>query len=144
MEKKDDVVQKSPEETFRLWASAHEPVIQIFLKFAREVKAAGGEKYFGITAITARVRWESIKINNNYCPRLARLLVERDPSLDGVFKFHRLRSCWPRRKGKATMETPPLEYLLRAIQTERALDDYRSESQNRRQKSGAIRAQRIN
>lgn len=99
MEEKDEVVQGFPEETFRLWALANEPVIQIFLKFARDVKASG-VKHFGITAIAARVRWESVKINNNYCPRLARLLVERDPSLDGVLKFHRLRSRWPRRKGK--------------------------------------------
>src|ERR1700758_4592662 len=131
MNKKDEVVQRFPKETFRSWAIANEPVIQLFLKFAREVKASG-EKHFGIMAIAERVRWEvPIKINNNYCPRLARLLVERDPSLAGMFKFHRLRSCWPRKKGKATMEEPPLEYSLRAIQTERALDDYRSDGQNR-------------
>jgi hypothetical protein len=88
------------EERFRLWVFANEHVIELFLKFAREAKAAG-KGHFGIGAIAERVRWEVYitrkeadpwKINNSYRSRLARLLVKRDPSLEGFFEFRKLRS----------------------------------------------------
>jgi hypothetical protein len=88
------------EERFRLWVFANEKVVELFLKFAREAKASGS-KHFGIGAIAERVRWEVFiyrkeadpwKINNSYRSRLARLLVQRDPSLDGLFEFRKLKS----------------------------------------------------
>lgn len=88
------------EERFKLWAFANEPVVELFLKFARQAKAAG-QKKFGIGAIAERVRWEvyverkeadPFKINNSYRSRLARELVRRDPSLDGLFEFRKLIS----------------------------------------------------
>lgn len=88
------------DERFLLWAGANEPVIEMFLKFAREAKAANKGR-FGIGAIAERVRWEvfiyrkeadPFKINNSYRSRLARLLVKRDPGLEGLFEFRKLRS----------------------------------------------------
>ena len=90
----------SLDERFRLWTSANEPVIELFLKFAREAKSAGNRK-FGIKAIAERCRWEHLVVkkegaewafNNSYMSRLARLLVQRDPSLDGLFEFRKLLS----------------------------------------------------
>lgn len=88
------------EERFLMWVGSNEPVIELFLRFAREAKAAG-KGHFGIGAIAERVRWEVFiyrkeaapwKINNSYRSRLARLLVKRDPSLEGLFEFRKLRS----------------------------------------------------
>jgi len=88
------------EERFRLWVFANDHVIELFLKFAREARAAGKSR-IGIGAIAERVRWEVYiyrkeadpwKINNSYRSRIARLLVQRDPSLDGLFEFRKLRT----------------------------------------------------
>jgi hypothetical protein len=90
----------SLDERFRLWVFANEPVIELFLRFAREAKQSG-KKHFGISAITERVRWEvwiqrktadPWKINNSYRSRIARLLIQRDPELDGFFEFRKLRA----------------------------------------------------
>lgn len=91
---------KTLDERFRLWVWANEPVVELFLRFAREAKQAH-HGHFGIKAIAERVRWEVFiyrkeadpyKINNDYVSRLARLLIERDPSLAGMFRFRKLRS----------------------------------------------------
>jgi hypothetical protein len=88
------------EERFLLWVSANERVVVLFLRFAREAQSAG-QKRFGIKAIAERCRWEHLvvrkeadpwAINNSYMSRLARLLVKRDPSLEGLFEFRKLRS----------------------------------------------------
>jgi hypothetical protein len=98
------------DERFRLWIFANESVVELFLRFAREARAAG-KGHFGIGAITERVRWEvfiarktgePFKINNSYRSRLARLLVDRDPSLDGLFEFRKLAK---ERKQKCTSPT---------------------------------------
>ena len=83
-----------------MWVWANEPVVELFLRFAREAKQAR-HGHFGIKAIAERVRWEvyiarkeadPFKINNSYVSRLARLLVSREPSLKGLFEFRKLRS----------------------------------------------------
>jgi hypothetical protein len=90
----------SLDERFRLWVFANPQVVELFLRFAREAKLAGNKK-FGIKAIAERCRWEHLvvrkegapwAINNSYMSRLARLLVQRDPSLEGMFEFRRLLS----------------------------------------------------
>ena len=88
------------DESSKLWAFANEPVIQLFLKFALEAKVSGNKK-FGIKAIAERCRWEHLvvkkegaewAINNNYMSRLARLLVQREPFLEGFFEMRKLIS----------------------------------------------------
>jgi hypothetical protein len=90
----------SLDELFRLWVFANERIIQMFLRFAQQAKGTGHKKV-GIKAIAERVRWEVFierkeadpyKINNSYVSRIARLLVQRDPSLDGLFEFRKLKS----------------------------------------------------
>jgi hypothetical protein len=87
------------QERFDEWARENPDVIGHFLRFAREARNAGFERY-GVKAIAERVRWHVLvekrgaefAINNSFMSRLARLLVERDPSLEGMFEFRKLKS----------------------------------------------------
>jgi hypothetical protein len=91
------------DEQFQKWAKENPAVIDCFLRFAREARDAGRRR-FGIQMIAERVRWytaveskkDDFKVNNSFLSRLARLLVDRDLSLCGLFEFRELKS----RKGK--------------------------------------------
>lgn len=84
------------EESFRLWLEANPSTVNLFLRFAREARGRGR---FGIKALAERVRWEHLvvrkegakyAINNSFLSRLARELVRRDPSLEGLFEFRKI------------------------------------------------------
>lgn len=85
------------QERFDRWVAENPHIIEHFRRFAREVKRSGAQHY-GIKAIAERVRWhvriekgvEEFKLNNSYLSRVARLLVERDPTLTGMFAFRKL------------------------------------------------------
>ena len=85
------------QERFDAWVDANPHIIEHFRRFAHEVKKSGARRY-GIKAIAERVRWHvrierseaDFKLNNNYTSRLSRLLVQRDPSLAGLFEFRKL------------------------------------------------------
>ncbi len=87
------------QERFEAWVKDNPEMVNLFLCYARQAKTAGLHHY-GVKAIAERVRWhvevetkgEVWKMNNNYPSRLARLLVRRDPSLDGLFEMRKLRS----------------------------------------------------
>jgi hypothetical protein len=87
------------QERYNEWLRENPRIIDLFLKYARDVKASGLNHY-GIGAITERVRWhlrvetkgDDFKINNNWRSRLARELVRRDPSLSGMFEFRTLKA----------------------------------------------------
>lgn len=82
-------------EKFEEWRKQNGEAIALYLRFARQMKASG-RKHYGMKAIAERVRWEmtvgrtdgeAFKVNNNYTAYIARLLVELDPSLSGLFEF---------------------------------------------------------
>ena len=81
------------EERFAEWARENPHIIEMYLKYSREVSNSGRRRY-GIKAITERVRWhvnvqtngDEFKINNNHSAPMARLLVKLDPSLEGLFE----------------------------------------------------------
>ena len=89
----------SLDERFERWARENPGIVEHFLRYARELKGSG-VRHYGIKSIAERVRWhvrvesrdQDFKINNNYVSRLARLLVKRDPSLEGLFETRRLHS----------------------------------------------------
>ena len=85
---------------FDRWAAKNPDIIELLLKFALEAKQAGRNR-FGIAAIVERARWEvnfvsqgeePFKISNDFKSRLARLLMEMDPTLEGFFELRELRS----------------------------------------------------
>lgn len=86
----DDVTQTE-------FATYHRENPQVYAKlrqYAFEAKAAG-RQHFGINMIHERVRWytnvESVgdkwKLNNNYRPYYARLLMAQEPELAGFFEI---------------------------------------------------------
>jgi hypothetical protein len=88
------------QERFERWLRDNPKILPLFLKFAREVRARGIERY-GMHAIAERVRWhvniemrgdEPFKVNDHFTSRLARKVTEIDPSLAGMFETRRLRS----------------------------------------------------
>lgn len=93
----------SIDERFRRWTAENPNVVALYLKFARQAKASGREQW-STKALTERVRWEvnigidrcgdEFRVNNNYSAPMARMLVELDPSLEGMFTF-RKRSSKP-------------------------------------------------
>jgi hypothetical protein len=95
---------------FWRWIAKNPIIVELFLKFAREVRQAGLGRY-SISALTERVRWEvniaysgrdEFKISNDYRSRLARLLMQMDPILEGFFELRPLRSI-----DKPTEVKPP-------------------------------------
>lgn len=93
-------LSKSSSERFKAWLARNSDIIEVYKKFAMQVKSAGYSRY-GIAAITERVRWhyqferdvhEDFKINNNYRSRMARLLMEQYPELDGFFEIRKLKT----------------------------------------------------
>jgi hypothetical protein len=85
---------------FDAWAKENPGVVDLYLKFARQVRDAGRKRY-SVKALTERIRWEvnivirkdgEFRINNNYSAPMARLLVVIDPTLAEIFEFRKRRS----------------------------------------------------
>jgi hypothetical protein len=84
---------------FRRFIAANPHVVEAFIGFALELRAAGVRRY-SAKAVVERLRWESavrghgedFAWNNNYTSRLARLATDRCPALKGMFEFRRLQS----------------------------------------------------
>ena len=73
-------------------------VLRRFVQLALELQATGVERY-GAKAIwetlryeALRTRGETIKLNNNYVSRLARLAMATEPRLKGFFETRELTS----------------------------------------------------
>jgi hypothetical protein len=69
-------------------------VYALLVRLAREWKRTTGNK-LGIKALFERARWEfgvktqgggDFTLNNNYTPYYARLIMEREPDLNGLFQ----------------------------------------------------------
>lgn len=97
----------NPEADAAFWKfHARNPgVLELFLRFAREAKAARirrpGAPRIGAKAIWERIRWEysvveeidssAFVLNNNYVSRYARLAMMKEPSLAGMFETRKLK-----------------------------------------------------
>jgi hypothetical protein len=84
-------------ERFAAYHEAHPEVFALFLRFARELRAAGRDRY-SADAILHRCRWHyaiegrdasGFKLNNNYASRYARKLMSEYP--DEFSNFFELR-----------------------------------------------------
>ena len=89
---------------FVLWLLKNKNVWDAFDKYTRDAMKIKHRKRFGARAVMEIVRWFSaikddypmFKINNNYTPDLARLLMALEPSLKG---FYEIRNSTERNAG---------------------------------------------
>lgn len=83
---------------FAVFHAEHPEVYVELVRLAREAKAAGVR--VGMKALWERLRWSftvdrpsgKFKLNNVYTARYARLIMENEPDLRGLFETRRLRS----------------------------------------------------
>lgn len=88
----------SPDARFFRFVENNPHVLRRFVQLALELQATGVERY-GAKAIwetlryeALRTRGETIKLNNNYVSRLARLAMATEPRLKGFFETRTLPS----------------------------------------------------
>ena len=86
------------EKEFWRFHGDHPEVYYYLVKFAREW-VDRGHSYCGIAMLFARVRWEmgivsdeDPKVNNNHRAFYARLMMEREPDLTGMFRLRQQRT----------------------------------------------------
>lgn len=91
----------------RRFLAFHEANPQVYLELrtmAREAKAAGKQR-IGMAMLFEVLRWNRLldtrdstpfKLNDHYTSRYARLLMEREPELAGMFEVRELRPAVPR------------------------------------------------
>lgn len=74
-------------------------VYELLCRFARQIRGRGYERV-GIKLLWERVRWEvmietndpdGFKLSNDYHARYARLIMENEPDLAGLFRTRELR-----------------------------------------------------
>lgn len=98
-----DAQSLSIQERFEIWIQANPHVFELFRQFALQARAAGRKRY-SADAIAHRLRWhinvemqpvegEEWRINDHFTSRLARRLVQVDPSFDGFFTLRDLKSA---------------------------------------------------
>lgn len=88
------------EAAFLAHCEANPHIYETLRRFALEAKRAGRSR-IGIAAIFERVRWytqvetrdDTFKLNNNWRSYYARLLMEREPELAGLFETRKLRAA---------------------------------------------------
>lgn len=87
------------EEDFRAFHEANPQVYRAIREIALDLKKRNVRKA-GMKAIFERLRWiyrlqtqgEEYRLNNNYTAFYARMLMDREPELDGFFEVRRLRT----------------------------------------------------
>ena len=96
--------ESEPSRIDREWLAFHEAnphVYEALVRFARE--AAARRTHFGIGMLWERLRWYTSieahdqsqsewELNNNFRSRYSRLLMAREPDLEGLFETRKLRS----------------------------------------------------
>ena len=90
------------QEKFEEFHSNNPEVYQELLKLARDFKARVPGQKLGFRMIWEVMRWNKFmrvrrpekdyKFNDHYCPRYARLLMDRNPELSGMFELRRIKS----------------------------------------------------
>ena len=92
--------QSQLEEKFLEFHSKHPEVYAALSKFAHQWRdRKGPDARLGIKLVSARVRWElslgakdeTPRLNNNHSAFYARLLMAREPALDGMFFLKKQR-----------------------------------------------------
>ncbi|MCL6443143.1 MAG: hypothetical protein K6T83_06765 [Alicyclobacillus sp.] len=90
----------SLDEKFRQYHEDNPHVYATLVRLAREMKAKG-YTHIGIGMIWETMRYQMLltthdpegwKLNNNYRSRYARLIMQQEPDLDGIFEIRELRS----------------------------------------------------
>jgi hypothetical protein len=85
---------------FTEFHQANPLVYELLVRFSRELLDRGYH-HCGISLIWERMRWEMVlrtadpdgfKLNNDWRSRYARLIMEREPDLDGFFRIRELRA----------------------------------------------------
>ena len=86
-----------PESTdkFYDWLPQNYHVVQSFYDAAHVLHSTKKREYYSLYCIREKLRWDSIvsevgtkfKLSNNVTPHLARLVMELDPHLKGMFKL---------------------------------------------------------
>ena len=87
------------EQNFWEYHFGHPEVYQMLVQFAQEWRERrGSESTGGMKMLWERVRWEmaiqssgTFKCNNNHHPFYARLLMDRNPDLEGIFNLRKQR-----------------------------------------------------
>ena len=77
--------------------TASPDVYQALVALARQWLSNTGRKKLGIKTLFERARWElalttsdpDFKLNNNYAPYYARLVMRQEPDLDGMFDLRK-------------------------------------------------------
>lgn len=93
--------EKTIEDTFWEFHAANPQVYDRVVQMARTAKARGRRK-LGMKMIFEVIRWETFlrtndadgfKLNNNYTSFYARLVMDREPDLDGIFETREQRAA---------------------------------------------------
>lgn len=95
--KKEDT-KKKLDRQFRIFHNNNPHIYDELVKLAREAKQAGRDK-FSINMLFEVVRWNrfiqtndsSYKMNNNHRSRYARLIMENEKDLEGLFNLRELK-----------------------------------------------------
>lgn len=86
---------------FQVFHAEHPEVYREFVRLAREARASGLPRV-GAKLIAEVIRWnrltsgkdaEGFRINNVFVSRYARLIMEREPDLEGFFETRELQSA---------------------------------------------------
>lgn len=96
---------KTIQEAFEDFHAENPTVYAALVRLARQAKARGHLR-IGIELLFAVLRWERMmgtadpsqdhfKLNDHYTSRYARLIMAREPDLDGLFATRTLRSFGP-------------------------------------------------
>lgn len=91
--------ERSIEERFLSFHARHPEVYDELVRLARQVIAAGRRR-IGIRLLWERMRWtfyiergrDDFKMNDHFHSRYARMLMEREPDLAGLFETRELRA----------------------------------------------------
>ena len=88
---------ESGEYKFRNWLVDNMRIYQYFVNFSISLKIAQKREYYSARTIWERIRWQThvvekarggavLKVNNNYAPFMARLVMRAEPELEGMFQ----------------------------------------------------------
>jgi hypothetical protein len=113
--------EAAQEKAFEEFHDGHPDVYKKLLYYARQWRQRrGAESFCGIKALYERARWEMWfeslddepppKLANNHTAYYARLLMERNPDLSGIFRLRRQRVQATIGPGNDTLE--PNEHIV--------------------------------
>lgn len=89
------------EERFLRFHASNPHIYEMLVRFAREARRHGKSR-FGVRVIWERMRFEmwlstvaddDYKLNDHFTSRYARLIMDQEPDLAGIFETRRLRSA---------------------------------------------------